>query len=98
MEERDEIIKWWDYWRGEIASGHTGSAPRDWFESVLDQFEEKLEEKPMNSLKEVALFLIEKAYELPPEYFLESCKLIQAAEILDKDIVQSEINKGKSNG
>jgi hypothetical protein len=39
----EEIMKQWDYWRGEIANGHKGSAPRDWFESILDHYEDKLD-------------------------------------------------------
>jgi hypothetical protein len=40
---QEKIMKQWDYWRGEIADGHEGSAPRDWFESVIDGYDEKLE-------------------------------------------------------
>ena len=36
-------MKQWDYWRAEIANGHKGTAPRDWFESVLDLYEEEIE-------------------------------------------------------
>jgi hypothetical protein len=39
--DREEILKQWDYWRREIANGNKGSAPRDWFESILDYYEEK---------------------------------------------------------
>ena len=34
--EYEKIMKQWDYWREQIADGHKGSAPRDWFESVID--------------------------------------------------------------
>ena len=34
--DREKIMKQWDYWRDQIATGFKGSAPRDWFESVLD--------------------------------------------------------------
>jgi hypothetical protein len=46
-DEYEKIMKQWDYWRFEIANGHKGSAPRDWFESVLDYLtedEEKLQQ------------------------------------------------------
>ena len=43
MIDQTKIMKQWDYWRGEIADGHVGSAPRDWFESVLDHYEEILD-------------------------------------------------------
>jgi len=35
--EKNKIMKQWDFWRKEIASGNTGSAPRDWFEAILDE-------------------------------------------------------------
>ena len=37
--DRQNIMKQWDYWRKRIAEGDTSSAPRDWFESVLDTLE-----------------------------------------------------------
>ncbi len=37
--DREKIMKQWDYWRFEIANGFTGSAPRDWFESILDMLD-----------------------------------------------------------
>jgi hypothetical protein len=42
--DRKQIMKQWGYWRSEIANGHKGSAPRDWFESILDHYEETIEE------------------------------------------------------
>lgn len=30
----DTIMAQWDYWRNQIASGDTSSAPRDWFEAL----------------------------------------------------------------
>ena len=41
--DREKIMKQWDYWRKQIASGFTGSYPRDWFESVLEFCEERHE-------------------------------------------------------
>ena len=29
-------MRQWDYWRKRIANGDKSSAPRDWFESILD--------------------------------------------------------------
>jgi hypothetical protein len=43
MKTREKIMKEWDYWRKQIANGHKGSAPRDWFESILDSYDEKKE-------------------------------------------------------
>lgn len=34
--EYEGIMKQWDFWRKSIAEGDKGSAPRDWFESILD--------------------------------------------------------------
>jgi len=31
-----EVMRQWDYWRKEIANGHKGSAPRDWFEGLSE--------------------------------------------------------------
>lgn len=36
-----DIMKEWDYWRKRISEGDKSSAPRDWFESVLDNPEER---------------------------------------------------------
>ena len=35
-EEYEKIMKQWDYWRKQIAEGNKSSAPRDWFEGVID--------------------------------------------------------------
>ena len=35
-EEYEKIMKQWDYWRKQIAEGDKSSAPRDWFEGVVD--------------------------------------------------------------
>lgn len=40
--DRESIMKQWDYWRSEIANGHKGTAPRDWFESILDYFDDNM--------------------------------------------------------
>jgi hypothetical protein len=32
----EDVMQQWDYWRKEIANGFTGSAPRDWFESLSE--------------------------------------------------------------
>lgn len=37
-EEYERIMKQWDYWRKQIANGDKSSAPRDWFESILEKF------------------------------------------------------------
>ena len=36
-----DLMEQWDYWRSRIAGGDAGSAPRDWFESVVDWLAEK---------------------------------------------------------
>ena len=41
---QEAIMTQWDYWRREIANGNTSSAPRDWFESILDYYEEEISE------------------------------------------------------
>lgn len=41
---REEIMEMWDSWRSYIAKGGGGSWPRDAFESILDYFDELLEE------------------------------------------------------
>jgi hypothetical protein len=41
--DREAIMRQWDYWRKRIVDGDHGSAPRDWFESVLDMLEGKLQ-------------------------------------------------------
>lgn len=41
---REQIMSQWDYWRERIANGDRSSAPRDWFESVLDRFDELIKE------------------------------------------------------
>lgn len=35
-EEYEKIMKQWDYWRKQIANGDKSSAPRDWFEGILE--------------------------------------------------------------
>ena len=32
----ENVMQMWDYYRKEIANGHTGSEPRDWFESLSE--------------------------------------------------------------
>ena len=39
--DRQNIMDQWDYWRKRIAEGDKSSAPRDWFESVLDELTKK---------------------------------------------------------
>ena len=41
---RESIMREWDKWRSYIANGGGGSWPRDAFESLLDYFDEKMEE------------------------------------------------------
>jgi len=43
----DEIMKQWDRWRKYIAEGGTASWPRDAFENVISNYEERI-----NSLEE----------------------------------------------
>ena len=47
QEQRAILMRHWEYWREQIANGNTSSAPRDWFEKVLELFEptEYLQEK-----------------------------------------------------
>jgi molecular chaperone GrpE (heat shock protein) len=40
----NDLMEQWDYWRARIAGGDAGSAPRDWFESVVDWLTEKAED------------------------------------------------------
>jgi len=51
----EQIMTQWDYWRAEIAKGNKGSSPRDWFESVIDDYESKLQvaEKELEKYQEV---------------------------------------------
>ena len=41
---REGIMKEWDKWRKYIAEGGGGSWPRDAFESLLDYYDERIEE------------------------------------------------------
>jgi len=34
--DQKKIMEQWDFWRRRIAKGDESSAPRDWFESILD--------------------------------------------------------------
>lgn len=43
-DEREVIMQWWDHWRKAIAEGDKSSRPRDWFEAVLDRFDEEISE------------------------------------------------------
>ena len=38
------VMQQWDYWRKRIAEGDTTSAPRDWFESIIDSRDEQIDE------------------------------------------------------
>ncbi len=42
---REEVMLQWDKIRTLIANGERSSYPRDWFESILDHFEEVEQEK-----------------------------------------------------
>uniref|UniRef100_A0A6H1ZMB2 Uncharacterized protein n=1 Tax=viral metagenome TaxID=1070528 RepID=A0A6H1ZMB2_9ZZZZ len=44
LEDREEIMKQWDSWRKYIADGGKASWPRDAFESLVDGFQEKIED------------------------------------------------------
>ena len=50
LEQRAILLRQWVYWQEQIANGNTSSAPRDWFEKVLELFEptEYLKEKYEN--------------------------------------------------
>lgn len=41
--ERDGMMEKWDYYSGHIKAGTAGSLPRDWFENLLDCFDEEIE-------------------------------------------------------
>ena len=41
--DEDRIMKEWDLWRNKIANGNKSSSPRDWFENLLDQWKEDVE-------------------------------------------------------
>jgi len=41
---REEIMKQWDVWRKYFANGGKASWPRDAFESLLDYYEEIIDE------------------------------------------------------
>lgn len=43
--DREHIMQQWDSWRKYIAGGGKGSWPRDAFESLLDYFEEQLNQQ-----------------------------------------------------
>jgi len=47
QEQRAILLRQWVYWQEQIANGNTSSAPRDWFQEVLNLFEptEYLKEK-----------------------------------------------------
>jgi len=40
-EEYENLMKQWDYWRKQIADGDKSSAPRDWFECVIEHLLEQ---------------------------------------------------------
>ena len=44
FDTRESIMREWDKWRSYIANGGGGSWPRDAFESLLDYFDEQMEE------------------------------------------------------
>ena len=52
---RKLLMEDWDYWRKIIANGDPGSYPRDWFESVLDSYDEEIIEltRKLKKLEEV---------------------------------------------
>ena len=43
IDDREAIMQDWDKWRAYIAGGGGGSYPRDAFESLLDEYDEKIE-------------------------------------------------------
>lgn len=59
MLKREEIMQDWDKWREQIANGNAGSGPRDAFESLLDKYDEIV-----NELKDALEF-----YADPNSYF-----------------------------
>lgn len=40
-EEYEKLMQQWDYWRKQIADGDKSSAPRDWFECVIENLLEQ---------------------------------------------------------
>jgi uncharacterized membrane protein YfbV (UPF0208 family) len=47
-----KIMEQWDYWRKRIACGDKSSAPRDWFESILDEIKQQ-----EDAIREAILYL-----------------------------------------
>lgn len=45
MIDREKIMEQWDRERAKIAAGDTSSAPRDWFENLLDEIENDRDER-----------------------------------------------------
>lgn len=68
--DREKIMQQWDYWRGRIATGDWSSSPRDWFESVLDAYDEIIEgharinAELLNQISDLRAQLNEKAKDL----------------------------------
>ena len=44
MMDRETIMQQWDKMRRRIAEGDKSSGPRDWFESILDCYDEEISE------------------------------------------------------
>ena len=52
----EQIMREWDHWRKAIAHGFTGSAPRDWFESLAEmKLVDTPQRKPLTDEQKVAL-------------------------------------------
>lgn len=50
----EEVMRQWDYWRAEIASGNKTSAPRDWFESLAGYTRPQPQPVPDDVVKDAA--------------------------------------------
>jgi len=42
VSSREKVMQSWDYYRQLIANGNRSSLPRDWFESIIDDRDEKI--------------------------------------------------------
>lgn len=61
---RADILRQWDSYRQQIAEGDTSSAPRDWFESVLDN----IVDSDANRWRNAVLELLALDFVLKPEH------------------------------
>lgn len=52
--DKEKIMCQWDFWRKRIAEGDKSSAPRDWFESIIDYISELESESDKNKLCQIS--------------------------------------------